>query len=191
MAARAAPIIQKVRTIEQQEEADVKTDVIVVGAGLAGMCAAISAQAEGAAVCVVDRSAVGTGTNSAISNGVFTAPTAAFPDRDFIRETLQAGKAINHMPIVQTVARKGAGAMRFLRFLGLELIEGHDNYTVVPSRPDVIRGVPMVQLLADHLRSLPRVTLLTGFYVTALLRQADRVVGIQGFDRSGQNRSLV
>ena len=95
-----------------------KADVIVVGAGLAGMCAAISAQAEGAAVCVVDRSAVGTGTNSAISNGVFTAPTTAFSARDFIQNTLQVGKAANHLPIVQTVAREGAAAMRFLRSLG-------------------------------------------------------------------------
>lgn len=41
-------------------------DVIVVGAGLAGMTAALAAEQAGADVILVDRGPIGTGTNSAL-----------------------------------------------------------------------------------------------------------------------------
>ncbi len=47
-------------------------DVIVIGAGLAGMTAALAAKQNGAEVILVDRGPIGTGTNSALSNRVFS-----------------------------------------------------------------------------------------------------------------------
>ncbi|RPI00603.1 MAG: FAD-dependent oxidoreductase, partial [Zetaproteobacteria bacterium] len=54
-----------------------RTDVVVVGAGLAGMTAALVAEQAGAGVILVDRGPIGTGTNSALSNGAFSGPVSA------------------------------------------------------------------------------------------------------------------
>ncbi len=43
-----------------------RQDVIVIGAGLAGIVAAYAAQAEGAQVILIDRGSIGLGTNSAL-----------------------------------------------------------------------------------------------------------------------------
>ena len=51
--------------------------VIVIGAGLAGIVTAYSAQEAGAEVLILDRSGAGLGTNSALANGVFCAPRAS------------------------------------------------------------------------------------------------------------------
>ena len=48
--------------------------VIVIGGGLAGMTAAIAAHEKGAEVILLDRGSMGTGTNSALANGLFHGP---------------------------------------------------------------------------------------------------------------------
>ena len=55
------------------------TDVIIIGAGLAGMIAACAAEAEGARVLLLDRSALGLGTNSALfERGLYRAHPGLF-----------------------------------------------------------------------------------------------------------------
>ena len=58
-------------TAERQES--MKTDVIVVGGGLAGILAVYGAQSEGAKVTLIDRGSIGIGTNSALAGGLFRA----------------------------------------------------------------------------------------------------------------------
>src|SRR5512135_101269 len=69
-------------------------DVIVIGAGLAGMMAAYAAQAEGAQVLLIDKGSIGRGTNTALANGVFAAPTSDYDFEDYIEDTIQAGRKI-------------------------------------------------------------------------------------------------
>ena len=71
--------------------------VIIIGAGLAGMMAAYAAQQSGAEVVLVDRSGLGLGSNSAMSNGRFAGPTSAYSAEDLVRDTLRVGKRINHV----------------------------------------------------------------------------------------------
>ncbi len=84
--------------------------VIVIGAGLAGMVAAYTAQEEGARVLLMDRGGIGTGTNSAMSNGRFSGSTASYTVDEHIRDTLRVGKMINHRPLVEQFAREASEA---------------------------------------------------------------------------------
>jgi len=165
-------------------------DVIVIGAGLAGMVAASTAQAEGAEVILIDRSSIGIGTNSAISNGVFAGPTSSYSPEDYIRDTLKTGKMINNEASVKTVAREAPDAFKFLRSTGINLEELSDRHILQSLGPDVIRGVPMVKKLAKNIRSLERVNILTNFYVTEILREGNQLRGVKGIDKTGRKISV-
>ncbi|MBW1767894.1 MAG: FAD-binding protein, partial [Deltaproteobacteria bacterium] len=165
-------------------------DVIVIGAGLAGMVAASTAQEEGAEVILIDRSSIGIGTNSAISNGVFAGPTSSYSPEDYTRDTLKIGKMINNEASVKIVAREAPDAFKFLRSKGISLEELSDCHVLKSSGPDVIRGVPMVKKLAKNIKSLERVNILTNFYVTEIWREGNQLRGVKGIDKTGRKISV-
>lgn len=169
----------------------VTADVVVVGAGLAGMTAAYSAHAEGARVLLVDRGAIGTGTNSAMSNGRFSGPTAVYSNAQFIQDTLHTGRGINSERMVCQVAAEAPAAFRFLQSIGLELEVFYDHYFYKSSRSDVMRGTSLTRKLAQRLRSLQRVRMVTGFYATDIITSESGVAGVQGFDGNGKPMSLA
>ena len=72
-------------------------DVVVVGSGGAGLCAAIEAAQVGASVLVVEKNA-SVGGNTAISTGFFNAVETGNPTDSVERhvsETLQVGSYLN------------------------------------------------------------------------------------------------
>jgi len=159
--------------------------VIVIGAGLAGMVAAVTAQEKGARVVLVDRGGIGTGTNSAMSNGRFAGPTASYSVDEHIRDTIRIGKEINHRPRVEQFVREAPEAFDFFRRAGFKLEEGYDHYFLKSSRPDVIRGVTMVKRLAERVKQ-KQIQILSGFYVTDILQREGAVRGIMGLDKNGK-----
>ena len=165
-------------------------DVIIVGAGLAGIMAAFSAQAEGAEVLLIDRGSIGTGTNSILAGGVFAAPTSTYSPDAYIKDTLQIGKMINNELRVKLVAQQAPGAINFLRSFGFNLIESSDHYILKSSRTDVIPGVPLMNKLAEKIKKLDRINILNSFYVTEILRQDNQLFGVSGFDKSGRKLSI-
>lgn len=165
---------------------EIKTDVIIIGAGLAGMTAAYSAHGEGARVLLLDRGAIGTGTNSAMSNGRFSGPTAVYSHAQFIQDTFRTGRGINSERRVHQVAAEAPSAFRFLQSIGLELDVFFDHYFYKSSRSDVMRGTSLARKLAQRLRSLERVRTVTGFYATDILTSDSGVDGVQGFDANGK-----
>jgi len=169
----------------------ITADVIIIGAGLAGMTAACSAQAEGAEVVLADRGAVGTGTNSAMSNGRFSGPTDAYSKTQFIQDTLHTGRGINSEKMVHQVAEEAPAAFRFLQSLGIELEVFRDHYFFKSARTDVMRGASLVRELAQRLRLLERLRMITGFYATDIIPSEGGIAGVQGFDRYGRSMFLA
>ncbi|MDF1589983.1 MAG: FAD-dependent oxidoreductase [Desulfobacterales bacterium] len=170
---------------------EIKADVVIIGAGLAGMTAAYSAHEQGAGVVLVDRGAIGTGTNSAMSNGRFAGPTADYSIARFIQDIRQTGRGINSEKMVHQVAAEAPSAFRHLQSIGLELDVFYDHYFYKSSRPDVMRGTSLTRKMAQILRSLERVRMVTGFYATDILKSESGVAGVQGFDANGRPLSLA
>jgi succinate dehydrogenase/fumarate reductase flavoprotein subunit len=161
--------------------------VLIIGAGLAGMTATVAAQQEGAEVVLIDRGGIGLGSNSAMANGVFAGPSSAYSEEEYVRDTLEIGKGINHEPYVRLVAREAVGAFGFLRSLGVNLVENSRGiYVPAVGKPDVPRGVTIVRALRERIRGLERVKVITGFQVAALVRDGERVYGVKGWDRLGR-----
>lgn len=83
------------------------------------MVAALEAEANGASVALLDRGPIGLSTNSVLSNGIFAGPTAQCPHDEYVRDTLEAGKGLNHNSLVRLVAREAPILSHSLSLLGL------------------------------------------------------------------------
>ncbi len=117
-----------------------KNGVIVVGAGLAGMMAAIAAADEGAEVTLVDRGAIGLGTNTAMSNAVFAGVSDSYGVQEYVRETMEIGRFLNNRKKVETAAEKSREAVALLKSLGVPVGLVGTLYQVRSPDPRVISG---------------------------------------------------
>ena len=81
-----------------------KTRVLIIGAGGAGLCAALAAAESGAEVTVVSKTPAGTSTSTAFSGGVFTLASGdVTPDMHFER-TMKIGGMVNNPRLVRVLA---------------------------------------------------------------------------------------
>ncbi|MFP4088658.1 MAG: FAD-dependent oxidoreductase, partial [Desulfobacteraceae bacterium] len=76
----------------------------MIGAGLAGLIAALEAAKGSKDVLLVDRGSIGAGTNSALSNGIFAGPTRGYQKSDYVRDVLTSGKGLNQRAFVERVS---------------------------------------------------------------------------------------
>ncbi len=166
------------------------TDVIVVGAGLAGMVSAYAASREGARVLLLDRGSVATGTNSVLSNGMFCGPTPGYPLESYVKDTIAIGRGINHEPTVRRIARGAGQAIDLLRSMGSTVKELKEAYMVVAADPHLIPGFTLVRTVKESLRSAVNIASVTGFYATKIAKDETGVKGVKGFDREGEEISL-
>ncbi len=167
-----------------------QTDVIVLGAGLAGMTAALAAEQAGARVLLLDRGPIGVGTNSALSNAGFAGPVSAERADEYVALVLEVGKRLNRVAYVRRVAHEAPAAVAMLESLGLDLWRAPGRWTVRPSDGE-IPGVLLVRTVAARLAGRERVVSTPGVYVRDLLRNAQRgIVGVRGVDLEGRAREI-
>ena len=172
--------------VNNQEQAD----VVVVGAGLAGMMAALAAEQAGADVVLADRGPIGTGTNSALSNAVFSGPVSEERAEEYVDLVLQIGRRLNRVAYVRRVAHEALAAVAFLESLGLEITRTPGQWTVRSSRPEMIPGISLVRRVADLVEGRDRIRAVRGFCVQTHLKTPDRIVGVRGVGLDGGEREL-
>lgn len=165
-------------------------DVIVIGAGLAGLMGAESACRQGAKVLLLARKTIGLASNSAIANGVFGGPTSSCGPDEYIRETLLIGKRLNSLPHIEAVARGIGPAMAFLRDAGCNIVEKRGQYTVHAARPDLIPGRTLMERVAVRVKGSPGLTVQAGFHVLDILTHEGRVCGVEGIDKAGRRLKI-
>ncbi len=162
-----------------------KNGVIVVGAGLAGMMAAIAAADEGAEVTLVDRGAIGLGTNTAMSNAVFAGVSDSYGVQEYVRETMEIGRFLNNRKKVETAAEKSREAVALLKSLGVPVGLVGTLYQVRSPDPRVISGVTLVRRVAEAIGSRPSIRVIRDLYVTGIVKRDGVVEGIEGVDSRG------
>ncbi len=165
-------------------------DVIIVGAGLAGMVAALSATEQGASVLLIDRGAIGLESNSAISNAAFMSPTRSFSKEAYVEEVIRVGKGLNRSAMVKVAAEEAEEAIESLETHGIEFNKFGNSFEVKSSRHDVIRGVSMVQSLASSVKRNEQIRIQSGVYVNNFLLREDRICGVRGFSNKGNELSF-
>ena len=121
-------------TTEAAKEAvkleDRTTDVVIIGAGGAGLTAAIEATQNGANVIVVEKMPMVGGNTKYATGGLNAAETSVQKEKGiddtveiFIEDTMKGGGNLNNPELVKVLAENSAGTVEWLMGLGADLTD--------------------------------------------------------------------
>lgn len=109
----------------------IKTDVLVIGGGLAGLVAALEAKAKGLEVLLISKSKVGRSGNTLVSNAFIAAQPEVFGDEErqlFIEDILKSGKEINDLQLVELFVDNSFQVIKILEKYGVNLKKTNGIY---------------------------------------------------------------
>ena len=163
-------------------------DVVVAGAGVAGLSAALAAADAGASVLVLAKASHRTSNSYAAQGGV---AAAVGPDDDpalHATDTLAAGRGICRPSAVRLLAEEAPGRISELRRLGVRFDEGlgreggHSRDRVVHAG-GADTGRHIAEVLTERARENPRIRLVEGERITTLgtLRGSAVVLATGGY----------
>src|SRR4051812_37564502 len=115
----------------------VETDVLIIGAGGAGMYAAIEASRTGASVLLADRSLIGRGGATVMAQMTVAAALGAeTPDHGsyHYNDTLEAGRGLCDERLARLLCEDGPGCIREMDAWGVGWArkDGHITATMAP-----------------------------------------------------------
>jgi fumarate reductase (CoM/CoB) subunit A len=167
----------------------VKTDVLVIGGGGAGMRAALAARENGAEVLLVSKTPAGKSTCTSLSAGAFTIAVRGLSQEDHVAGTFRAGRGINLPEFVKVLVEEAPQRVEELEELGCAGEWGRGKFRALGKNP--AWGAPIVKALSDAtnrqgIRSIPWVM------ISELIIDGGKVVGAFGFDyRSGKEFTFL
>ncbi len=158
---------------------EIKTDVLVIGGGAAGLVAAIEAKASGLDVTLVAKSKVGQSGNSIVA-GTGMAVWSPHPDSEdamqiFKQDTFSSGKAINDPDIVDLFIKGSSSLIEKFTAYGVKFKE-MDEKLVIKHAP----GHSVARTLTADFSKYPYLT--RGLSLTVPLLKTARKAGIQIID---------
>jgi succinate dehydrogenase / fumarate reductase, flavoprotein subunit len=170
-------------------------DVIVIGAGGAGLSAAIAAASEGASVGLICKSLLGK-AHTVMAEGGMAAAMGNVDDRDNWRvhfaDTMRGGQYVNNWRMAELHAKEAPDRVRELEKWGavfdrtpdgkiLQRNFGGHRYPRLAHVGDRT-GLEMIRTLQDHAIH-QGITVYMEVTTLELLKDAERVVGAFGYDR--------
>ncbi len=171
-----------------------EADVLVVGGGVAGLCAALAAADAGCEVLVLHKGEL-TESNTAWAQGGVAAVLepaereAEDSPEKHVADTLAAGAGLCDEIAVRDIIGEGAGAIDFLRRHGciFDLVPGgavaltreggHSARRILHAQGDST-GREVARSLAASVADHPQITVIENAFAIDLIRQAGRVVGV-------------
>jgi len=168
------------------EMEEFSTDIPVIGSGLAGLFAAVEAERAGQKVLIVGKFSIGMGTNTSMANGAFTAANSRFSKEEHLQATLESGKGLGNVKLLDTLVENGSEAMERLRDYGVPMVERGSGYIIArPETSSQLPGVLLIRALVERLKK-SSVQLLPGLVIFDLLVEEGEARGAFGFFREGK-----
>jgi len=158
---------------------NIESDVLVIGAGGAGLRAAIEAEAHGSSVSVVSKAPAGMNNATALSSGGFHAVLGNLTEKEYIRDAIELGKGINDRTLVEILAREGGERLLELKRFGVVVHERSGGALVVG--PSTMRGLGLTKPLVNYSRSRG-IKFIENIIVTRFLMDEGCVKGAVGYD---------
>jgi len=170
-------------------------DVLVIGAGGAGLRAAIEASAAGVSVGLICKSLLGK-AHTVMAEGGIAASLGNVDERDnwkvHFSDTMRGGQYINNWRMAELHAREAPDRVRELEAWGavfdrtadgriLQRNFGGHRYPRLAHVGDRT-GLEMIRTLQDH-GIHQGIAVHMEFTVVSLLKDGDRVVGVMGYER--------
>jgi succinate dehydrogenase / fumarate reductase flavoprotein subunit len=171
-------------------------DVLVVGAGGAGLRAAIEAATHGARVGLICKSLLGK-AHTVMAEGGMAAALANVDDRDNWRvhfaDTMRGGQYLNNWRMAELHAKESPDRVKELEAWGalfdrtadgriLQRNFGGHRYPRLAHVGDRT-GLEMIRTLQDHAIHSPNIEVHMECTVTTLLKDGERVSGAFGYER--------
>ena len=165
--------------------------VIVVGAGGAGLTAAIEASMTGADVTVITKTSAGLGTCTAYGAGFFTLPVCGMSREEHFTKTLEAGKGINDPSLVRVLSEKSEMSLKRLAELGVKIAFTRGSANTRSTAPnELMGGVGFVGQLVE-IAKRSKVKFIEWTVVTYLDLIKEKISGVSAVDwRTGSSLSL-
>lgn len=182
--------------------ARVKTDLLVIGSGFAGLWAAITARERGVAdIAIVDKGSIGINSQSTMAAG---ATIYCLPRHDaglWLKEMAAAHGYLSRQDIVADMLETSYSRLKKLESWGIEYLRApirgyvtlpsrgfeHVRMLVLPRRGGRKGGHALVGTLLDRVKSREGTGSAVGLYprvmITALLAGGGRAAGAVGVDR--------
>jgi succinate dehydrogenase/fumarate reductase flavoprotein subunit len=158
---------------------NIMSDVLVIGAGGAGLRAAIEAEALGVSVVVVSKAPAGMNNATVVAGGGFRAAIEGLTPEEHMEDTIRVGNGVNDRRLVEVFAREGGWRVLELRKFGVEMSVHRGGISVgdIPSLMGLGITKPMVEYLRER-----GVRIIDNVIVTKLLTSGGAVVGAVGYD---------
>ncbi len=157
----------------------VKTDVLIIGGGGAGMRAALAAREKGAEVLLVSKAPLGKSTCTYLSAGAFSLASMGFSEENHFKNTLQAGKGINDLELVKVLVEEAAERVRELERFGLKGNWRKGRFNCLGKAPSW--GAPLTEALANAARDRG-VAEKPWVVIFDLLKDGEKVAGALGYE---------
>ena len=181
---------------------EIRTDVLVVGGGLAGTLAALAAREEGADVCIAMKGEAGLTGNSARAGGVFATVLEGFSTPEdsveiMVADNFRSGWFMSDPALVRTVATESGAAIERLRDYVVPFLEKNGRMTptklpghTYPRGARVPGGGPRMMMILGARLAQSGARVLEGLSFIGMLRDGGgRVVGAD-FQEEGSGSLL-
>ena len=161
------------------------TDVVVVGGGVAGLYAALTAAAEGADVIVLSKGSLYSSNSYMAQGGIAAALGSDDTPELHAVDTLAAGRGLCRESAVRLLTSDAPARIADLEQLGavfdpgLAREGGHSRRRIVHAG-GAETGKRIAEALAARVRAHARITVSEGEAVLSLRRAGDRCVGVAG-----------
>jgi fumarate reductase (CoM/CoB) subunit A len=162
----------------------VKTDILIIGGGGAGLRAALSAREEGGEVVLVAKTPIGKSTCTQLSGGAFAVAAGGLSQDEHFDATIRTGRGLNHREFVHTVVNDSPERIREMERLGLVGEWRRGRFTTRGKAPSW--GTPIVEVLKETAEK-QGISLLPWIMIFHLVKEGGRIAGALGSNiRNGE-----
>lgn len=186
---------------EVLEDVDTTVDVVVVGAGGAGLAAAVSANEAGSSVIVLEKMGK-VGGNTILSGGALNAvdegSETALSNEDSVElhytQTLKGGDNVGDPELVRTMVENAWSGVEWLKGLGMEFLD--EPFTVTGGmwprahKPVEPVGTGFFKTYMEYIDSHDNIEVMLNSKAEHLIVEDGRVVGVTGTGTSGNKITI-
>ncbi|HEY1275061.1 MAG TPA: FAD-dependent oxidoreductase [Thermoleophilaceae bacterium] len=183
-------------------DSPLRVDVAVVGAGAAGLYAALTAAAEGARVALVSRSPLAQTASYWAQGGIAAALAADDSPELHIRDTIAAGRRAARESAVRTLCEHSPGEVRELQRLGVQFdadrhgnlalgLEGGHSCRRIVHAGGSATGRRITRDLSALAATHERIEVLEPAAASVLWTAGGRCIGLLAQRRSGATRPVL